>query len=313
MPLPDGYRTERPALAHVPEILALVHASDVAAVGFPDFDESEVVAALTAPGFDPAADSWLVRDGQGRLAGWGYLDAPSADADEVFCEAYAHPGQDSAVQATLIDLLLGRLAERAAGRPQVTAKAGAIPTETQYIQVLTDAGFAFERQQARMTRPLTGNEQKPTPVPGYTVRELRTAELPDCHEILRVAFADTAQAFQSTVDELAAAPNILWAECLVAEADNGALAGVLLSSNQSADKNEGWVKWLGVLPDHRGRGLATALLSTAFAGYAEQGRTAVGLGVDTTNPTGAYRLYESLGMTAAYRVNIYQQDVAGSR
>ncbi|MCK2238863.1 MULTISPECIES: N-acetyltransferase [unclassified Crossiella] len=147
MRLPDGYSLQRPTLAEVPEILALVHASDVAAVGFPDFDESEVTAALT------------------------------------------------------------------------------------------------------------GTEQPPDPVPGYTIRPLRTEELRACHELVCATFAETAHP----------------------------------------------------LPGHRGRGLASALLRAAFAGYTAEGRSKVGLGVDTTNPTGVYRLYESLGMTLAYRVNVYRQ------
>ncbi|MGO1053369.1 GNAT family N-acetyltransferase [Crossiella sp. CA198] len=306
---PDGYSLERPTLAEVPEILALVHASDIAAVGFPDFDESEVTAALTAPGFDPAADSWLVRDQERELTGWGYLDSPSDTAGEMCCEAYARPGADPAVQATLIALLLERVTARAAaaGHREVIAKAVAVPTEDAYLRVLAAAGFELERQHARMSRPLTGTEQPAEPVPGYTLRPLRTEELRACHELLCATFAETAHPLHSTFAEFAATPGIQWADSLVAEADGGDLAGVSVCSNQSLADNEGWVKWLGVLPGHRGRGLASALLCSTFAGYAAAGRRKVGLGVDTTNPTGAYRLYESLGMTAAYRANIYRQ------
>lgn len=311
--LPDGYRVTRPTLVDVPEILALVHASDIAAVGFPDFDESEVVEALTTPGFDPAADSWLVRDPADRLAGWGYLDRPTDDLAEVFCETYARPGEGPAVQAVLVALLMSRIGERAeaGGVSRVLAKAGALPTETAYMRVLTEAGFEFERQHARMARPLTGTERPPGPVPGYIVRALRRTELPECHEVLRAAFADTAHPLHESIEELAAKPSIRWDECLVAQADGGGVVAVALSSGQSLEKNEAWVKWLGVLSGHRGRGLATTLLMTAFAGFAAQGRTSVGLGVDTTNPTGAYRLYESLGMTAAYRANIYRKVIHG--
>lgn len=305
MNLPAGYRIERPTRADVPEILALVHASDIAAVGFPDTDESEVLETL--------ATSWLIRDAQSHPAGWGYLDTPSANAPadgppEAFCEAYARPGEALAVQATLIDLLLKSITHHATTSrwSHVIAKAGAVPIETDYINLLTTAGFQLQRQQARMTRPLTGAEQRPTPVPGYRLRALRPADLPACHEILRITFADTAHPFQHTLDEFAAVRS---GECLVAEAQDGELVGALITTTQSEANDEGWIKWLGVLPAHRGRGLAGALLLTAFAAYAEQGKAHVGLGVDTTNPTGAYRLYESLGMTVAYQVNIYHQPI----
>ncbi|MCO1575317.1 GNAT family N-acetyltransferase [Crossiella sp. SN42] len=294
----DGFQVARPGSADVAEILALVHASDIAAVGFADFDESEVVSAL--------AESWVVRDRDGLAVGWGYLDPPGA-AEEVCCEAYARPGADPAVQAELVRLLLGRLAERA----PVTARSAATPGETAYIRVLEQAGFAFERQHARMTRPLTGDEQRPAPVPGYTLRRLNSGELVECHELLRTAFTGAAQPFPGTLGELADTPGIRWAESLVAEADSGELAGVVVSSGQSPASEEGWVKWLGVLPAHRGRGLGRALLAGAFAAYAEEGLGKAGLGVDTTNPTGAYRLYESVGMTPAYLTNIYRQVITG--
>lgn len=312
MRLPDGYRLDRPELSHTPEILALVHASDIAAIGFADFDAAEVTEALTTPGMDPAEDAWLVRDPAAQLVGWGYFDAAPETAGEVYCEAYAHPGTEAPVQAALIELVLGRITARAAaaGRSEVLVKAAALPTETRYLDVLTAAGFELERQHARMTRPLAADEPRPEPVPGYTLRALREAELPECHELLRLTWADTAHPFHTPFAEFAAMPTIRWAESLVAETADGRMAGVAVSSGQSLEDNEGWVKWLGVLPEHRGRGLASALLRACFATFAAQGRSKVGLGVDTTNPTGAYRLYESLGMTVAYRANIYRQVLA---
>ena len=61
------------------------------------------------------------------------------------------------------------------------------------------------------------------------------------------------------------------------------------------------MKNLAVAKEFRGRGLGRLLLQTAFATYAAKGCTAVGLGVDMTNPTGAYRLYESVGLQPVLR------------
>ncbi|MFI9387243.1 GNAT family N-acetyltransferase [Kutzneria sp. NPDC052558] len=292
--LPEGYRTGRPSLADVTEILELVHASDIAAIGYPDYTADDVTAALTGPGFDPAADSWLVRDGDGRLVGWGHLTP-----EDWFCEAYARPGEGPSVQATLIDLLVGRVAERAPG--DVTAEAGALPAEEQYIGVLADAGFVFYRQHARMSRPLTGDEQPPA---GTAVRAMKAEELPACVEILRAAFGDS--------HDYAATASLALAECLVAVTEDGELAGALLSTDHAEDTGEGWVKWLGVHPDHRRRGLAAALLSTAIAANARLGRKAVGLGVNTSSPTKAFTLYERLGFAVSYRANIYRRPVTGT-
>src|SRR5262249_21684941 len=161
----------------------------------------------------------------------------------------ARPGEGPSVQAALIDLLLGRIAERAEG--EVTARSGALPMEEQYIGVLAAAGFEFDRQQARMTRPLTGGERPPTGTTGHTIRPMLADELAAGAEVLRAAFGDTT--------DYAGTPNLVLTECLVAVAD-GELAGVLLST-ESSENAEGWVKWLGVHPEHRRHGLADALLS----------------------------------------------------
>ena len=76
----DGWTLRRPTLADVPAILAVVHlASDVAAVGEPDFTTEEGWwEILQAPNHD--CDRGLLARGRPRgpaLAGWAYLHNPS--------------------------------------------------------------------------------------------------------------------------------------------------------------------------------------------------------------------------------------------
>jgi mycothiol synthase len=59
---------------------------------------------------------------------------------------------------------------------------------------------------------------------------------------------------------------------------------------------EGYVKDLVVHPDWRGRGLGRALMQHTFAEFARRGIPRVTLKTDSNNPTGAWRLYERLGM-----------------
>jgi mycothiol synthase len=315
--LPTGWSIQRPTLDDVPGILALVHASDIAAVGEPDFTSEEVLEILNAPNHDPKRDSWLAFDPTGRLAGWAYLDNPTRSERDLV-EVYVHPDGGSPVQTGLLDRALVRIAERAAehGYASVTARAGAIASEKDYLAVLTAAGFTFVKRYARMRRALTGDEFTPGPGSGVTVRNVRPdddADMRTFFDILKAAFADIPDSLSGDYDDyrarLAALPSISWDEWYVAEVD-GVPAAVLQSAEKVGEQNEGWVKNLAVAKQFRGRGLGRLLLLTAFARYAAKGRQAAGLGVDMTNPTCAYRLYESVAMHPVYEADIYERQVS---
>lgn len=317
--LPDGWSLRPPTLDDVSAILAVVHASDIAAVGEADFTTDEVVEILTAPNHDPARDSWVAIDASGRLVGWAYIDNPLATVRENF-DAYVHPEHGRAAHPALLGRVTARIAERVrdAGLPSRVARGGAIASEEDYVGLLRSAGFAFIKRYARMRRPLRGDERAPEVPVAVVVRPVRPdddAELRAFHDVIDVAFRDTPDYQPSTYEQyqqrLAALPSIDWSEWFVAEVD-GRLVAALQSSGQVADQNEGWVKYLAVRREFRGQGLGRLLLLTAFATYADRGRQAVGLGVDTTNPTGAYRLYESVGMHPLYEADIYEREIAAA-
>jgi ribosomal protein S18 acetylase RimI-like enzyme len=297
-------------LRDVAAILSVATASDIASLGEPDWTEEEVVAVLTAPHQDPARDTWLAHGPDGAPLAWAYVDNPERGPRENV-EVYA---VDETAFGPLLDLALGRVAERAreSGHDAVTLRAGAVASETAYIDALKERGFVFRKRHARMTKVLTGDERRPEggePEGGGTVRVMRPDELPRFHEVLQTAFADTADFIATAyADWLAALPPSSWDEWLVAEA-GGRIVGVLQSSDQGVERGEGWVKNLAVLREHRKAGIGGALLRAAFAIYAAKGRATAGLGVDLTNPTGAYHLYTGVGMTVAFAADMYERTV----
>ena len=315
MNLPDGWTTRRPTLDDVTAILDLVQASNIAATGEPDFSPDEVKEALTSPHVDPARDCWLAYAPDDRLGGWGYIDNDNG-GDSEFVEVFVHPEFGAPCRAPLLALVLGRVAERATehGFATVTAMAGALPKERDYIADLTAAGFAFVKRNARMRRSLAG--VAPSALPdGVTIRLVRPddeADLRLFHDIYDTGFRDTLDYRPRPYDEwratVAALSSVAWDEWFVAEVD-GVPAGVLMSADQALDDNEAWVKNLAVLPAFRKRGVGGALLRHAFTVYAGKGRDKVGLGVDLANPTEAARLYHSVGMTAIYEADIFEQRV----
>ena len=97
----------------------------------------------------------------------------------------------------------------------------------------------------------------------------------------------------------------------MAELD-GEPVGVLESADHSHGNLEGWVHYLAVSRSVRGRGIGRLLLRTAFATYVAKGYKTAGLGVDLTNPTGAYPLYTAVGMRPAYEIDVLERSVEAS-
>ena len=341
--LPEGWTTRRPTLDDVSEILALAHASDVAAVGEPDFTADEVREMLTAA---MSVNLSLVTIAQGevvkKLAGWAaLLAAPTLIAswyatgkivgwayprnptggDRDFADVYVWPERGVPALRPLLALLMDRMAERAAelGHDPYQVRAGAIPTEQHYIDALTDAGFAFLKQHARMQMSLADVPPTvPEPPAGMTVREVRgddEAEMRAFHSVIEEAFRDTdhdSAGYEAWRRQVDGESLVSFDEWFVAEVD-GKIVGALRSSDAGAEDDEGWVKALAVLRAYRRRGIGAALLHRAFAVYARKGRRKAGLGVDLANPTQAARLYHAVGMTPLYRANVYQTSVAARR
>ncbi|MPV37689.1 GNAT family N-acetyltransferase [Georgenia subflava] len=82
--------------------------------------------------------------------------------------------------------------------------------------------------------------------------------------------------------------------------DRTRVAGYLMSGRYDQDWpalgwTEGYTEMVGVLPQWRGRHVASALLVRAMRAYAADGMEYAGLDVDTDNPTGAAGLYARLG------------------
>lgn len=92
--------------------------------------------------------------------------------------------------------------------------------------------------------------------------------------------------------------------------DLAELAGFMLAlPEHTGDRSLGWVESLGVRPQWRRRGLATALLQAGFRALHARGIRRVGLGVDAENETGALRLYERIGMHAVRRADSWVLDL----
>ena len=75
----------------------------------------------------------------------------------------------------------------------------------------------------------------------------------------------------------------------------------------------GWIGNLGVRRPWRKRGLGEALLLHAFSEFYKRGMHTIGLGVDASNPTGATRLYQKVGMKVAVEDVLYEKELRPGR
>lgn len=94
----------------------------------------------------------------------------------------------------------------------------------------------------------------------------------------------------------------------------GQVIGISLNAHYPEDegllgRRDGWVESLGVVPEWRRKGVATALLKASFNAFIEAGFTHAALGVDTESPTDALKLYTGLGFEATHRSITSEREV----
>lgn len=87
---------------------------------------------------------------------------------------------------------------------------------------------------------------------------------------------------------------------VMAVTDDGTIAGLLLVHRHAADDavlgvRYAWIDKVATLREHRGRGIAAAMIAVAMQRMASDDIERVALGVDSANPTGAHELYRRLG------------------
>ena len=78
---------------------------------------------------------------------------------------------------------------------------------------------------------------------------------------------------------------------------NSKPAGFIFTDDMDAFASRGYITYLGVLKEHRGKGYAQLLPATALARFSRRGYTKAELGVDTQNSTNALRVYEKMGFS----------------
>lgn len=285
----------RPVAADDAEaVLSVWHRHQVSVLGRPDNTLDEVADFLADPDLEPTSPV-VVADG-GSLAGVGLL--LGVGGNDVELDVVAVPGRRDLMAALLEERLA--VAHRLAGGP-VKARQGCYRDDAVTAALLQRSGFTRDTTFHRMRRALSAPVEVVLP-DGVVVEP--PGEQDD--DVLRRAHRLHQETFR---EHYAFHPRDWedWRTAHLARADPGRLwfatvdgedAGFLHETDQFVeDDHAGYVMRVGVLSSARGSGVAKALLLSCFEAVRERGLDAVVLHVDTANPTGALRLYESVGMS----------------
>ena len=236
------------------------------------------------PSFDFARDSVGIRE-DGALVGFG------AQIGTRLTFAFVHPAARGRGLGTWL-LGWAEAAAREIGARDCTqslsepdAGARALLAAHGYEPRWEDWFFALD---------LVAEPAPPALPPGYAIRPLGAGDERVAYDVIDRAFSEwpdrDGSSFEdwraSTLERPGFEPSLL---ALAVRGDE--VAGALLLV---VEQDEGWVDQLAVAREHRGRGLARALLQHAFGETWRRGLRRAGLSTDSR--TGARGLYEHVGM-----------------
>jgi ribosomal protein S18 acetylase RimI-like enzyme len=302
----------------VAAILDVVTACDIALTGRPDYTAEDVAADLRWPGLVLEHDTLLVVDERGAVptvVAWAYCHDDGGGEPEA--DLYVHPETHDAVGPWTIAWVEHRAAEILAGgtTPDPHVSVGTWSNDTVRAGWLERAGWTQVRTFYRMVVDLAPDTAAPAPMAGVVVKvsgadeELRHAVHACVSEAFRDHWEATERTYEAFWDRAQANagydPSLVW----LVEVD-GEPAAAQIGTAQMAADNTGWINYVAVRRDYRGRGLAKLLLRLGFAEFARRGWAHAQLAVDTENPTGALRLYESVGMRQKHAIDVWRKDLA---
>lgn len=281
--LPEGWRPIGPSDAAA--VAALIDEDEVFA-GFRSRlgpEDVEEWASRT----NLASDSWLLeRDGRLLAAGGGQLHVGT-----YFARGCVHPeAKDRGLGAILLGLSEARAQEhRVPSVHQV-----ALGPDIGARRLFASRGYREVRRHYAMTIELEEAPPAPELPRGLTLERFREGEerrwYAAANEIFEDEWGFDLGPFEDWWRLRAGDDHSLW----LLLRDGPEIAGLVQA--ESGRRGGGLVNWLGVRRPWRRRGLGRALLLQAFRELHARGANRVGLGVDAENPSGATRLYESVGM-----------------
>jgi mycothiol synthase len=290
-------------------VLEVLRATDASVAGDSDWTASDLASEWDE--LDLARDVWVF-ELDGALAGYASFYARGG---RFSGDGYVHPRfRNRGIGTEILRLTEERAREQAPSVPageRVYLQNATLDQDDCTQRFYRGHGYEPVRGFWGMTIDLEEAPEVPR-VPGIEIRTIdHPAEARAVHEAHQEAFA-THWEFRPTpweeweekrLGKETFDPTLWWVAL-----DGDRIAGVSICAHKR-NPDQGWVDALGVRPEYRRRGIADALLKTAFAEFFRRGEPKVGLGVDAESPTGATRLYDRAGMRTLWQAVVWEKEL----
>lgn len=288
------------------EITALVITCDIADFGQPDFVLEDLLDILGP--LDIEKDTWVARSEE-QIIGFAFVEVTGEGALMSF--GYVHPDYvGRGVGTELVRRIEERAAQYTADHPEHGwVLCNVIPACNESAQsIMKDREYTFKRLYSRMIMDLTEQPIIHPPSAGIEIKPFQPGMEEAVYRAYRESFQDTNRFYETSFEEwIEGKSGVHYERNLWFTAWQGnELAGFIISKNF---KDHVYVDLLGVRRAWRNKGAASALLQHVFRETYELGIRNIRLSVDASSLTGANRLYEQLGMRAAFQQALYQKEL----
>jgi GNAT superfamily N-acetyltransferase len=292
-----GY-TVRP---HVPEdidaVTELIAAVELDVVGEELVTRADMTALWGVDDFDPQRHGVGIFSGD-RLVAAGQIYDQRA-------EVYVHPS----ATGQGLGSWLRAWTERRAGELGLTAIGQTVPDQNlAAVRILRDAGYQVRHTSWILRIDHPDRPDEPRPPEGVQIRHFRPGDEQAAYQVIETAFNEWPGRTPSTFAQWRATSidrdDFVAEDFLLAEQRTGHGGEIVGAAFLIDDRDEMWVHQLAVAREHRGRGIARALLQETFRRSFERGYTMSGLSTDSR--TGALTLYEKLGMSVRLSFTRYE-------
>ena len=252
-------------------------------------------------------------DSTGEPVGVGYTVLLAGESlSRCYLFGGVHPAaRRHGIGSSLLDQLISRAEQRllSCRSHQLVIRTHRPAESSNAARLLARRGFTVARYFTDMHRNTDDPSIAALPT-GYRIDRWDPGRSEEMRELKNLAFNDhwgstpsSIDAWRSTIDSSTTRLDL----SRTVLAPDGEPVGLLLTRRHPADDDTlgakyAWMDLIATHPEHRGRGLAAAMIVDALDSYRRDGIERAALEVDADSPTGAHRLYTNLGFEPWHRV-----------